>query len=266
MSYRTLAWGPAAIAFAALVAELAIGKPQAVHVAVEAAKILWLAGMLAAASGFERGDYLRRGWLSSALAVGLFLVRDLTLISRVDAAIAASVLGVVRGVLIACGNAAFVWGVFLMVRVWRAADLDDAVRGRGRVLFGAAIAAAVLLTGPSIAHDAMKCFSGHLDAVPHLASDLGDAIGFVLLAALIRTALALRGGVVFWVWMLFSIGQLSWILFDGARTLMGISGAADKEPFVELLRVIGALYFGAAGLAQRWVVRARFPIAHLRYN
>jgi hypothetical protein len=264
MSYRTLVWVPIVLALSFLGAELAMGTASQVltlRVEVELAKFLWLAGALAAARVFEAGDYLRRGWLLIATGVVLFFVRDITHISAVEAALSAASVGVLRGALVVSGNLCQVAGVWVLARVWSAVGLDEAVRGQKRALFAAAFATIAVLTGPSILHDAVSALSGNLEAIPHLASDLGDAVGFVLLAALVRTALALRGGVVFWTWSLFAAGQVAWMLFDGARTLIELSGAASfSSPWVEALRVVGAAYFCAAGLAQRWVVSAKFPV------
>jgi hypothetical protein len=264
MSYRTLVWIPVVLALLFLGTELAMGPSSqalTIRVEVELAKILWLAGALAAARVFEAGDYLRRGWLLIAVGVALFLVRDLTQIPTIETMVPPTSLGVFRGVVVIAGNLSQVWGVWVLARVWSAAGLDDAVRGQRRVLFAAAVALSAMLTGPSIAHDTAGAFSGNLEAVPHLASDLGDAISFVLLAALVRTALALRGGVVFWTWLLLAAGQVAWMLFDGARTLTELFGASSfSSPLVECLRVVGAVYFCTAGLAQRWVVSAKFPV------
>jgi hypothetical protein len=196
MTYRTLAWVPAVLAAVFLMAELALGAGSLalVHLEVETVKVMWLFGALAAAQGFERGDYLRRGWLLIAGGVACYLARDATLLSS------SRTLTLVGGGLVAIGNASQVVGVAVLARVWRATGLDDAVRGHRRALFGAAVIAAALLTGPSIVHDVASAGSGDVGAIPHVASDLGDAVSFVLLAALVRTALALRGGVVFWVW------------------------------------------------------------------
>jgi hypothetical protein len=264
VSYRTLVWLPIAVALAFLGAELALGPSAqafAVTLEVELAKVVWLAGALAAARVFESGDYLRRGWLIVAASVVLFLLRDVTRIPAVEAALSPLGVGIARGALVVAGNAGQVAGIWVLARVWSAAGLDDAVRGQKRALFAATIALVAVLTGPSITHDAALTFTGHLDAVPHLASDLGDAAIFVLLAALVRTALALRGGVVFWTWSLLATGQVAWVLFDGARTLAEHLGSTSpSSPAVESLRVVGAIYFAAAGVAQRWIVSARFPV------
>jgi len=264
MSYRTLVWVPVAVVLLFLGAELAMGpssQGMALRVEVELAKVLWLAGALAAARVFDAGDYLRRGWLLIATGVVFFLLRDVTQIPAIDAAMPPTLGGIVRGVLVVMGNVAQVSGVWTLARVWNAVGLDDAVRGQRKVLFAAAAALLGVLTGPSIAHDAMTTLGGSLEAVPHLASDLGDALSFLLLAALVRTVLALRGGVVFWTWLLFAAGQVAWVLFDGARVLTELFGGSSfSSPVVESFRVVGAIYFCTAGLAQRWVVSARFPV------
>jgi hypothetical protein len=263
MSHRTLVWVPLVVAAIFLGVELAMGPSMQagiVLVEVELAKVLWLAGALATASVFERGDYLRRGWLLIAGAAAAFLSRDASHIPFVRTAIGTTGVGVWAAVTVVAGNASQVAGVWLLARFWSAVGFDDAVRGRRGVLFAAAIVLSVLLTGPSLVHDAAGVASGSLDAVPHLASDLGDAIDFVLLAALVRSALALRGGVVFWPWSLFAAGEVAWMLFDGARTLTELFGNSwASTPLTECLRVVGALYFCSAGVAQRWVVSSRFP-------
>src|SRR6266699_884510 len=99
MSYRTLVWMPILVATPLLFAELALeGHPQtlAIGVEVELAKMLWLAGALAAARSFDPGDYLRRGWLFIAAASALFLARDATLLLPVvEATAPATTLGIV---------------------------------------------------------------------------------------------------------------------------------------------------------------------------
>jgi len=264
MSYRTLVWAPLVVALVFLGPELALGPSSqalAIGVEVELAKILWLVGALAAARVFEAGDYLRRGWFLIAVGVALFLTRDVTQIAAISGMLPGTAVGILRGMLVVAGNVCQVGGVFVLARVWSAAGLDDAVRGQSWALFAAAVTGLAVITGPSILHDAASALSGNLQAVPHLASDLGDAVGFLVLAALVRTAVALRGGVVFWTWSLFAAGQVAWMLFDGARTLTELYGVSSfSSPWVESLRVVGAAYFCAAGLAQRWVVSARFPV------
>jgi hypothetical protein len=261
MSYRMLFWLPIVAVAPLLAFELAMpatAQSVTIHVSVEIAKASWLAGAIAAAFGFEPGDYLRRGWLLVAAASALFLVRDATTLAPVALALPAATLGVVQGLFVIAGNGCQVAGVWVLSRVWSAAGLDEVVRGQRRSLFAGLIALSLLLTAPSIVHDAIKVASGNLVALPHLASDVGDCITFVLLAALIRTALALRGGVVFWIWSLFAASEIAWMLFDGARTLTELFGATwFTSPLVESLRVIGAAYFCAAGLAQRWVVSGK---------
>jgi hypothetical protein len=264
MRYRTLAWIPLAIAASFLVLEIALGvasQTVAVRVEVELAKVLWLGGALAAARVFESGDYLRRGWLLIAGGVALFFVRDVTLLPAIVSTLPPTSLGIVRGALVVSGNVCQVAGVWVLARVWSAVGLDDAVSGQRRALFAAALTLVGVITGPAIAHDAASALGGKLDSIPHLASDLGDAATFVLLAAIVRTALALRGGVVFWTWSLLAAAQMAWMLFDCARTITELFGAsAYSAPLVESLRVAGAMYICAAGLAQRWVVSARFPV------
>jgi hypothetical protein len=264
MRYRTLAWLPVIVAAALLGVELAMGPTPArgavLRGEVEVAKVFWLASAVAAALVFERGDYLRRAWLLLGASSASFLVRDATLLSFVDESAGTS-LAVVRGVIVVLGNVAQVGGIWALSRVWTAAGLEDhdeRSRWQARTLLGGAVVLSLGIMGPSLFHDATSLGTGNLEALPHLASDLGDAICFILIGRLVRVALALRGGIVSWTWTLFAASQISWMLFDGARTLTELYGAtASTPPLVECLRVVGAGYLCAAGVAQRWVVVGR---------
>jgi hypothetical protein len=267
MRYRTLAWLPVVFAAFLLVVELVMGPTTAraatLRGEVEVAKVLWLVAAVAAARVFEPGDYLRRAWLLLGASSAAFLVRDATLLPFAPfvAAGPGAPLGVVRGVIVVLGNVAQVGGIWALSRVWTAAGLEDQDERslwRGRALLGGAIVLSLGIMGPSLLHDATSLRAGNLDALPHLASDLGDAVCFILIGRLVRVALALRGGIVSWTWSLFAASQISWMLFDGARTLAELYGAtASAAPLVECLRVVGAAYLCAAGVAQRWVVVGR---------
>src|SRR5450631_1885041 len=103
MSYRTLVWVPVAVVLLFLGAELAMGPGSqglALRVEVELAKVLWLFGAVAAARVFDAGDYLRRGWLLIATGVVFFLLRDVTQIPAISAAMPPTLGGIVRGVLV----------------------------------------------------------------------------------------------------------------------------------------------------------------------
>jgi hypothetical protein len=264
MKYRTLAWLPLLLALSVLVIEIAMGptpvRAATLRAEVESAKVLWLIAAVAAAVVFEPGDYLRRAWLLLGASSLAFLVRDATLLPFIDSS-AGTALGVVRGVIVVVGNVAQVAGIWTLARVWSAAGLEEQdarSRRRGRLLLGAAVLLSLGIMGPSLLHDATSLLSGNVEALPHLASDLGDAVSFILIGPLVRVALALRGGVLSWTWTLFAASQVAWMLFDGARTLAELSGTtASAAPLVECLRVLGAAYLCAAGLAQRWVVVRR---------
>ncbi len=72
---------------------------------------------------------------------------------------------------------------------------------------------------------------------------------------MLLTALALRGGVLWWPWVLYTGSGLSWMVFD---VLISAGQRDTRLPIVVTisgaLRALACLLSCAAGLAQRWAV------------
>jgi hypothetical protein len=88
-------------------------------------------------------------------------------------------------------------------------------------------------------------------------SALGDMVSLWLIAPLLLTALALRGGLFGWPFALLTASYVAWLGYDalgvvGAELGLGPAGARTAS---ELFRALGCLYGLSAGLAQRAVVR-----------
>jgi hypothetical protein len=254
---RTLAWMPVLFAGAFLLAGLAAGEaaPVVMRIGNEGGKILAVLGCFAAAFAFERGDYLRRAWELTGACLLLLLVRDVTAIPAVDAALGGARFERGRAVFVVLANASSVVGTVLLARAWSVSGLSTA--GRRASLLVAGVVVALAATGWPLVHDLRRLFQGDLDAVPWVASDLGDTIGFVLVVPVMQTALALRGGSLLWPWALLTAGGLCWILYDAA---WGISAMLHADEIIrvrlgtETLRALACTFIAAAGLAQRRVV------------
>jgi hypothetical protein len=224
---------------------------------IEIIKALALAGGLAAAFSFEPGDYLRRAWLLVAGCMALLLLRDLTL-----APIGPQVLGqrnidLARGLLVVAANLSQVVGTWMLARAGERAGLGVPVSSGAQwgVRIGA-VALAAAFAGPGVLAATRRVLDGDLLALTSAASGLGDMISLCLIAPLLLTALALRGGVIGWTWTLLTTSYLAWLLYDAVLVLgpwLGLGPHAARTGS-ELFRALGCGFGFTAGLAQRAVV------------
>jgi len=251
---------PPAFAVLFVVLALAAGA-DALHTVVrvenETGKLLAAAGCFAAAYAFESGDYMRRAWLYSGGCLVLLLVRDVTIIPAIGGIVPAGQLSVVQGTLVVVANVSSVVGTWLLARAWTVSGLEEAPAGTRWALRGVGVAVSLIVTGWPLMVDGSKLFAGDLAAIPWVGSDLGDTIGFALVAPVLQTALALRGGALLWPWALLTAGGFCWILYDAGWGFSELLHA-DAEPrvriAVESMRALACTFIAAAGVAQRAVV------------
>jgi hypothetical protein len=257
---RTLVWFPPVFAVLFVVLGLAVGAgalTTVVRIENETGKLLAAAGCLAAAYAFEPGEYMRRAWLYSGGCLVLLLVRDITIIPAVAGAFAWTNLNALQGALVVLANASSVIGTWLLARAWNVSGLEEAPAGPRWALRGGGVAVALLVTGWPLWVDASKLFAGDLAAIPWVGSDLGDTVSFALVAPVLQTALALRGGALLWPWALLTAGGFCWILYDagwGFGEILHADGDARVQIAVEAVRALACTYVAAAGMAQRAVV------------
>jgi hypothetical protein len=254
LSYRALAAAPlvlVALALAGWGLAPVEARPSVLAAAVESAKVLAIIGCGVAAWTFEAGDYLRRAWL-------LLAVCTLFLLGR-DAVALASGPTLAQGVLATVGNGCSVAGTWILSRAWAVSGLDegDAPTGKWPLRTGA-VAIALLVTGWPLVGDVVALAHGDAFALVPLASDVADTVVLALLAPLLRTTLALQGGVLRWPWALMTAGNVLWLVFDA---LYGVLGLLHVDPSrtrvaTEMLRVVATMCMFSAGIAQRRAVQA----------
>lgn len=254
MKYRTLAAAPVlvvAVALAAWALAPVAMRPSVLVAAVELAKVLALVGCAVAAWTFEAGDYLRRAWLLLAACILLLFARDVVALAGGSA--------LAQGILATAGNGSSVAGTWLLARAWTVAGLDegDAPTGKWPLRTGA-IAVSLLVTGWPLVGDLEALTHGDAFAVVPLVSDVADTVVLALLAPLLRTTLALQGGVLRWPWALLTVGNVLWLVFDAVYGVLGLLHVDPSRAHVatEALRVVATLYTFSAGLAQRRAVKA----------
>jgi hypothetical protein len=221
-------------------------------------KVLAFVGCFAAALAFEEGDYLRRAWFYSGLCYLLLLLSDVAGMSFVATHLSTTRLDLAQGTLAVAGNATSVVGTWMLARAWTVAGLedDDASRARGRLLFTGAIVVSLAITGWPLVHDVRELVAGDVGATVSIASDLGDTICLALVAPVMQTALAMRGGMLRWPWGLLTLSGIAWIVFDAASGAVDLLHVEQARWLVgtEAVRGLACAFFFSAGRAQRLAV------------
>lgn len=218
-------------------------------------RVLAVVGSVAAVSAFERGDHLRRAWMWLTGAATFVLLRDLlgrfVWTSSPDAPLQGypywtiAALGVVSNVLL-------LGGIFQLARSWKKADIPlpgGSSRGLVVGIVGAVLALAV--AGPPAVRYASRLWDGDWTALIGFVSSFVDILALCLLAPLLLTAVALRGGLFAWPWALITASILSWLFYDAASYITTPEG----YPWSEIFRGLALNFQFAAGLAQRFAVR-----------
>jgi hypothetical protein len=263
MRYRVLIIWPFLVVALYIVGCLAIGVGPArrpfMRAEIEFVKALALIGCWAAAFRFGRKDYLRWAWFLSGLCYLLLLARDAIFIP--------GFLGQGRGIdymeggVILLANISSVVGTAILARAWTVAGLEPPGTRVGR---GAIIAIAILISftiaGPAVYVDFRDFIRGAPVSLVGFASDLGDIVSFCLIAPVLLTALALRGGSLVWPWGLMTASMLGWLCYDGA-TLVGNTilhgDAVTVRTVADVFRSLACLFALSAGLAQRMAMGSK---------
>ncbi|HEU4537434.1 MAG TPA: hypothetical protein VFS00_25120 [Polyangiaceae bacterium] len=218
------------------------------------------AGCLAAALAFASGDYMRRAWGFMSACDLLLMLKPLLFGSdgRYFPRSPASPAALASGAITVAANLSFLIGMVLVGRAWKVAGLD--LRVSRRVRLGASfasIAFALLVAGGGAWQSARSLAGGRLASLSPLASAAGDIASLAVLAPIVLTALALRGGALAWPWAALALSTLGWLLFDslGATTQFFDVAIPFEHPLQEALRVFACACAFVAGLLQRAVLR-----------
>jgi hypothetical protein len=222
------------------------------NIEVAVAEAAATAGCVVAATSFEWRDHLARAWALQGLMYMLLLVRCLGLAfgfltggSLAD------------GVLTSVANIGGIFSNLMLARTAHLAGIDIVISShlrRAAWLVAAIIGG--LASGSGIVRAVGRLASGNLAAIVSIASRTGDIVGFVLIAPLLLTTLALRQGLLVWPWALLTAANLCWLGADFAHTaLTQLPG--QLSPLYDAFRFPACLFVMTAGIAQRWVIDAR---------
>jgi hypothetical protein len=263
MTYRKIAALP--LVWTALFVAIVLSVPPEARKGVflaqnELSKGLATMGCFAAAYAFQRGDYMRRAWQFNAWCYLLLLSRDLSMnVLAPDSVFLGVNLVGIEGFGVFLANVASCIGTALLARAWSTAGLElpgTKASRVGMMLAGAIIAVAI--SGSDLLTDTRALFAGDVGAAHSVASDLGDIFGLALIAPVLLTAIAMRGGVLTWPWALLTASLVFWLLYDAVSVIEHFlpGHAAAARVVRETARALACATECAAGFAQRRVVAA----------
>ena len=255
MKYRLLGLFPFvfALAFGAAALALASSQGTVLTVETEAGKLIDFAGCLAAALAFERGDYLRRAWLTYGSCSLLLLAKDAFGTGESPAT------GLLRGLLVVAANVLLAYGAWMLARAWSVAGLEEdepGTRRRRRTIFALFALLSLAITGLPLLHDVRSLLAGHFEALVSIASDFGDAIVLALVAPVATTALAMRGGLLRWPWGFLTMAGVTWLAYDVSSGIVDAWHVGPGLALVasEALRAVANGFAFSAGMAQRFAL------------
>lgn len=227
------------------------GPPVLFRAGQECVKVLGLSGCLLAASSFEKGDYLRGAWLYNALCFSFLLLRDCTLLPGIDEVPS---IDVVRPVLSSIANFFCVLSAWRFGRAWSVAELPDTGRNRFRTYITMGVLALFIAAGSLVFH-VRDALAGNRASWMFITSGVGDIVSLCMIAPVLPTAIALRGGSLAWPWTLMAMGFLGWLGYDCADAIMSLMTVDPvlKRTLLEVCRTYGCLYVLTSGIAQRRV-------------
>lgn len=154
-----------------------------------------------------------------------------------------------RETLVVVANVAGIGAYWLMARSLKAAGLDyyGSKLKKWSVIALAVFIAFLLCQEPIIAA------SQDLTTAEGWAtffSPLADAITFILVAPLVLTTMALRGGQLSWIFGFLATGTIGWMVNQASRAMVTFFGGGDSE--IRTGRIVGFAIAGAFISAAAW--------------
>jgi hypothetical protein len=205
----------------------------------------------AAASRFNWwSEYAGRSWTLFFIAYSILTASELArrFLPQVGAA---------REVLVAVGNVAIIGAYWLASRSLKVAGLDfQSSTARRIVVIVLALGLALALCWGSFWSEIVSARAGELH-IGSLISVLADMITFVLVAPLLLTAFALRGGRLFWIFALLTTGTFGWMVNQGSSSVLRAVGWQEAIRTGRMLGFALACCFISAAAFTQWLAVRR---------
>jgi hypothetical protein len=228
---------------------------------IRASKVVGLFGCLIGALSFRRSDHLFRGWLLIAAMYALLVSRDAVIHRSLLIDIHTSTARWIEAAVIVPANVMAVLGSWTMGRAWYIGGIAlPGTRATRSVVRAAAVAMAIAITMPALWYYAPHLLDGEAMPVMGASNALADALSLSMLAPVLLTALALRGGAIAWPWALLTCSMFGWLCYDVTFSLSANlnRGAEAFRALGEAFRALAAVGAGMAGIAQ-WLVATEAP-------
>lgn len=214
--------------------------------------LLTAGGAFLAARHFAAGDRLLVSWamlgagyLLAAIRHGMRLSSILTGTAMPPPAVSNTML-ILQNVLVA---AALLW----FVLAWRSTGLNAPVPRSSQIGWTIGGIALALLVG---GFPLMQGLASASADPMLLVSTLGDVVALALIVPLVLPALALRGGLLMYVWLFLAASSLSWLGYDlwyAGGAGFGLAPSLDRA-IEEAFRMFAVTFAFIATIAQRRAV------------
>lgn len=156
-------------------------------------------------------------------------------------------------------NVALIGAYVVTARSFKAAGLDfGASRAKKFVVTAIALGLALAICQEALVTNFNALIAGSVSA-SRFISPLADVITFALVAPLLLTAFALRGGQQFWMFALLTIGTVGWMINQGIDFIFTVAGGVS-DAAVRSGRMTGfamACIFIAAAAFTQWYAAQR---------
>jgi hypothetical protein len=196
-------------------------------------------------------EYIGRAWTLFFAEYGILTLSEILRRGLPEATLA-------RDVCVTLANLAGIGAYVLVARSLKAAGLGFAQSTPRKIAAGALafVLAAALCYGPIVS--SLRALGTPEASVGSLVSPVADVITFLLVAPLLLTTFALRGGQIFWMFALLTTGTIGWMVNQGAGTIITLLGGGNDA--IRAGRMTGfamaCLLIAAAALTQ-WLAAQR---------
>jgi hypothetical protein len=258
MNFRPYVTAPLVAALVPIFISIGMGSSPslttAFRIEVFVVRIVALTAALVAANAFDRGDYMQRAWLIYGLAPLFVTIRDLLFTFWLTRQ-SGTASEYVEALLVLLANAGQIAGVWMLSRAWQIAGIElPASSHRRALLIGIGTLIGIAVTGPSMALNLGDALEGKTYGLIALISGIGDVASFALIVPVVLTAVAMRGGLLFWPWGLLTASLAAWLLCDLTGLLRHIvEDSAFTLTWRETFRTLACAFCLSAGIAQHAV-------------
>jgi hypothetical protein len=221
-----------------------------IHLSSLVSNGLTVVGAMIGVIVLDPGDYLRRAWIANVVAYSIFFTAALMRLPNLPEWIVW-----VRVGLVIVGNGFSVTAVVLFARVYRQTGLPEP---RAPWVWVATTVFAFASAGIPVYENvrALVVGTGSPLSVMGIASSIGDALVLVLVAPLVITAFALRGGKLAQLFWYLGASAAAWLLVDAQDTVVFFLHPDDHTHTmllvaIEPFRQAACALLFAAALTQR---------------